>query len=59
MSATAEQALQATARPVTFQLIDPEKQLEWVNGRTMVKEPGGARNSRIGVRLSARLGEHI
>lgn len=59
MSATAEHALQSTARPATFQLIDPEKQLEWVNGQAVVKEPGGARHSRICTRLTANLGWYV
>lgn len=55
MTATAEQALETLAGPRPFALIDPEKQLEWVNGHAEVKEMAGARHSRIGVRLLSRL----
>jgi Uma2 family endonuclease len=59
MSASAEQALQSTARPETFQLIDPEKQLEWINGHAEVKEMAGARHSRIGMRLGSRMNIYV
>src|SRR5215212_5291042 len=59
MTATAEQTVQTTTRPETFQLIDPEKQLEWVNGHAEVKEMAGARHSRIGTRLIIELGIYL
>ncbi|MBI1765940.1 MAG: Uma2 family endonuclease [Acidobacteria bacterium] len=59
MTATAELALQPVAVPPAFQLIDPEKQLEWVNGHAEVKEAAGARHSRIGARLTAKLGVYL
>jgi Uma2 family endonuclease len=59
MTAIAEHALQPMAAPRPFALIDPEKQLEWVNGQVVVKEPGGARHSRICMRLTANLGWYV
>lgn len=59
MTATAEQALQPDAAPQPFRLIDPEKQLEWVNGQAEVKEMAGARHSRIGTRLIVKLGVYL
>lgn len=59
MSATAEHSFQAEAAPQPFPLIDPEKQLEWVNGHWVVKESGGARHSRICARLCASLGLYV
>jgi Uma2 family endonuclease len=59
MTATAEHALQSDVAPPPFALIDPEKQLEWVNGQVVVKEPGGARHSRICTRLTANLGLYV
>ncbi|NOT61495.1 MAG: Uma2 family endonuclease [Acidobacteria bacterium] len=59
MTATTQLAPQPEVAPrafgLPFTLIDPEKQLEWVNGHAEVKEMAGARHSRIGVKLSARL----
>lgn len=57
MTAIAEHALQPMAAPRP--LIDPEKQLEWVNGQVVVKEPGGARHSRLCTRLTANLGLYV
>ncbi len=59
MTATAEKALQSAIAPRPFKLIDPEKQLEWVDGRAVIKEASGARHSRIGLRLAAQLGEYL
>ena len=59
MTATAEHALQSMAAPPPFELIDPEKQLEWVNGHAEVKEMAGARHSRIGMRLGSRMNIHV
>ena len=59
MTATAEHALQPEAAPRPFELIDPEKQLEWVNGHAEVKEMAGARHSRIGMRLGSRMNIHV
>lgn len=59
MTATAELALQPVISPQTFQLIDPEKQLEWVNGHAEVKEMAGARHSRIGLKLAAKVLNHV
>jgi Uma2 family endonuclease len=55
MSATVQPAQRQEAAPRPFALLDPEKQLEWVNGHAEVKEMAGARHSRIGMRLSTRL----
>lgn len=59
MTATAEHALQPQTAPRSFALIDPEKQLEWVNGHAEVKEMAGARHSRIGTRLITKLGIYL
>ncbi len=59
MTATAEKALQPVIAPGSFKLIDPEKQLEWVNGHAEVKEMAGARHSRIGIRLITKLGVYL
>ncbi len=59
MTATAELVLQPVVAPPLFQLIDPEKQLEWVNGHAEVKEMAGARHSRIGTRLIIKLGVYL
>lgn len=50
MSAIAELSKPEVVKPPTFELIDPEKQLEWVNGHAEVKELAGARNGRIETR---------
>ena len=56
MTATAQLAQQPeAAAPWPFTLIDPEKQLEWVNGQAEVKEMAGARHRRIGIRLSSKI----
>ena len=55
MTATAELALQPVHAPRPFALIDPEKQLEWVNGHTEIKEMAGARHGHTGARLLARM----
>ena len=55
MTATAQTALQPEIAPRPFALIDPEKQLEWVNGHAEVKEMAGARHGRIGARLLSRM----
>lgn len=55
MSAVAEIALQEAVAPPPVLVIDPEKQYEYVNGHVEVKEMAGARHSRIGARLLARM----
>jgi Uma2 family endonuclease len=55
MTATAQPAQQTEIVPRPFAVIDPEKQLQWVNGHVEVKEMAGARHSRIGVKLISRL----
>jgi Uma2 family endonuclease len=59
MSATAE-ILQEdlTSRP-PVQVIDPEKQYEYVNGHVEVKEIAGVRHSRIGMRLGSRINIYV
>ncbi len=59
MTATAEKALQPVIAPGSFKLIDPEKQLEWVNGHAEVKEMAGARHGRIGLKLAAKILDHV
>ncbi len=59
MTATAELAKAPVAAPSLFQLIDPEKQLEWVNGHAEVKEMAGARHGRIGLKLAAKMLTHV
>lgn len=59
MSATAELARQEVAARPPVQVIDPEKQFEYVNGHVEVKEMAGARHSRIGTRLIIKLGIYL
>ena len=59
MTTTAKSVLPPVAAPQSFQLIDPEKQLEWVNGQAEVKELAGARQGRIETRLITKLGMYL
>lgn len=59
MSAVVETALHELAPPLSAQVIDPEKQFEYVNGHVEVKEMAGARHSRIGVRLISRMDLYV
>lgn len=59
MTATAELTSPEVATPPPFALIDPEKQLEWVNGHAEVKEMAGARHSRIGTQLITEIGIYL
>jgi Uma2 family endonuclease len=59
MTATAEHALESDVAPQPFALIDPEKQLEWVNGHAEVKEMAGARHGRIETRLITEIGIYL
>lgn len=59
MTATAELAKAPMILSSLFELIDPEKQLEWVNGHAEVKEMAGARHGRIGLKLAAKMLTHV
>ena len=59
MTASAEIARQEVTASPSVQVIDPEKQFEYVNGHVEVKEMGGARHGRIGVKLISRMDVYI